>query len=296
MGERCESCLNHFDSGDEGTVCLCADCNSTDDVAVLRASLATTERELAEARAEVADLTQRLDYASTRFPQSVPQSVRDYLAGVARGEPDAVQNMMPFWAKVRPEDLAALLRERETAHAALDSADTTRREWEVRAAESYAKGRAAGLREAAEVCDLVGDSMPERTYSTTVSDTCRDAILALAPPAAETTATWRCDDCGHDHQGARMAGICVGCACPRTKPAAEAVRSEALFNCRTCDASTPGWTDGRFASPGWGRIDHIDGPNAICPVCAADPTSLDCLRDEYPDVAIAAEPRDEGES
>lgn len=192
-----------------------------------------------------------------------------------------------------------------------DASDTTRREWEVRAAESWnvgrdvgrstaladvtraitelgvdvptdalplvmdiadmiakadreshATGRAAGLREAAEVCHAIKQENGDdpRVWLVDYMEECEQRILALAPPAAET------------------------------------VRTETIFGCRTCPASTPGWTDGRFASPGWGRIDHIDGPNAICPVCAADPTSLDCLREEYPDVTPAAEPRDEGES
>ena len=146
-------------------------------------------------------------------------------------------------------------REHDEMRRNLDAADTTRREWEVRAATSYRDGRAAGLREAAEV---VMDLPCEADES--LGEHCERMVDAfLAPPAAEPVST------------------------------------ETIFGCRTCPASTPGWSDGRFASPGWGRIDHIDGPNAICPVCAADPTSLDCLREEYPDVAHAAEPRDEGE-
>ena len=66
-------------------------------------------------------------------------------------------------------------------------------------------------------------------------------------------------------------------------------RAETIFGCRTCGASTKGWSDGRFAATGWRRLDHIDGPNAICLTCAADPTALDCLRDEYPRVALASE-------
>ncbi len=152
-------------------------------------------------------------------------------------------------------------REHDEMRRNLAEADTTRREWEVRAATSYAAGRAAGLREAAEVCHAIKQENGDdpRVWLVDYMEECEQRILALAPPAAET------------------------------------VRTETIFGCRTCPASTPGWTDGRFASPGWGRIDHIDGPNAICPVCAADPTSLDCLREEYPDVTPVAEPRDEGE-
>ena len=61
-------------------------------------------------------------------------------------------------------------REHDEMRRNLDAADTTRREWEVRAATSYAAGRKAGLREAAALleraskafrpskgCDLVRD-------------------------------------------------------------------------------------------------------------------------------------------
>jgi hypothetical protein len=54
-----------------------------------------------------------------------------------------------------------------------------------------------------------------------------DAALAAALPfleralrdkiAAESRRSlWYCDDCGHDHQGAGSAFICIGCPCPNT--------------------------------------------------------------------------------
>lgn len=73
------------------------------------------------------------------------------------------------------------------AQATIEQADTTRREWEVRAATSYAAGRAAGLREAAEACmEARGE------YSCTFRgelakagvNECHSRIVALAPPAA----------------------------------------------------------------------------------------------------------------
>ena len=85
-----------------------------------------------------------------------------------------------------------VVRERDEARAAWrdtvadtlrmrDASDTTRREWEVRAATSYAKGRAAGLREAAAtVRALCLGAHTISLYDIEAS------LLALAPPAAET--------------------------------------------------------------------------------------------------------------
>lgn len=60
-----------------------------------------------------------------------------------------------------------------------------------------------------------------------------------------------------------------------------------IFNCKCCDRYTWGWNDGTFNAKGWHRIDNVDGPNAICPACVADPTSLDGLiEDGYENAAI----------
>lgn len=59
-----------------------------------------------------------------------------------------------------------------------------------------------------------------------------------------------------------------------------------IFECRCCARSVGGGTDGSFDEPGWGRIDNIDGPDAICPRCLADPTALDDFREAYPNVCI----------
>ena len=195
-------------------------------------------------------------------------TLRDYAARVYRRWIDAERA-----DSGKAHRLAALGGELFAARERAEQADTARREWEVRAATSYAAGRAAGLREAMGACRDMAD-----------------ALVLRANQAAHMSTS---------HRNA-MAGVvaverAMGAIAALAPPAAETERTETIFGCRTCPASTPGWTDGRFASPGWGRIDHIDGPNAICPVCAADPTSLDCLREEYPDVTPAAEPRDEGE-
>lgn len=29
---------------------------------------------------------------------------------------------------------------------------------------------------------------------------------------------WLCIDCGHRHEGAQLANICIGCVCPHTVP------------------------------------------------------------------------------
>ena len=67
-------------------------------------------------------------------------------------------------------------------------ADTTRREWEVRAATSYADGRKAGLREAAGVCHAIKQENGDdpRVWLVDYMEECEQRILALAPPAAET--------------------------------------------------------------------------------------------------------------
>lgn len=61
-----------------------------------------------------------------------------------------------------------------------------------------------------------------------------------------------------------------------------------VFECRCCDRTTSGRTDGTHDEGGWGRIDGIDGPNSICPDCIADPASLDALKAEYQIATISA--------
>ena len=74
----------------------------------------------------------------------------------------------------------------------------------------------------------------------------------------------------------------------RAETAAQGGWSETIFSCRTCPAYTYGRNDGTFAKPGWKRIKHIDGPNAICPLCLMNPdAALAELRDEYPNARIA---------
>lgn len=60
----------------------------------------------------------------------------------------------------------------------------------------------------------------------------------------------------------------------------EVVPNETLFICRCCGEGSRGLTDGTFFNPGWGRIDRIDGPNAICPECIADPRALEGLKED----------------
>lgn len=45
----------------------------------------------------------------------------------------------------------------------------------------------------------------------------------LGPPPApvnRSDARWACAGCGHEHEGARLANICIGCPCLRTGPVA----------------------------------------------------------------------------
>mgnify|MGYP001382709080 CR=1 FL=1 len=70
-----------------------------------------------------------------------------------------------------------------------DASDDTRREWEVRAATSYAAGRAAGLREAAAKLAELRDEWEVMMGDGSVAHNCgkiaHGHVIALAPPAAE---------------------------------------------------------------------------------------------------------------
>lgn len=59
-----------------------------------------------------------------------------------------------------------------------------------------------------------------------------------------------------------------------------------IFECRCCSATTGGTATGIFDATGWNRIARVDGPNAICPTCSADPHALDALHEEYPDAHV----------
>ena len=57
--------------------------------------------------------------------------------------------------------------------------------------------------------------------------------------------------------------------------------SDTLFECRTCVRTCRGCTDGVFYEPDWGRIEGIDGPNAICPSCQKDRAVLTFVSEGY---------------
>lgn len=111
-------------------------------------ALATAERELAEARAAVArwEVTHR----------ECAVSARGWMA-----------------------DYAAAANDRA------EQADTTRREWEVRAATSYAAGRSAGLREAAALLERAAHNGVLKANEMALAKALANHVLALAPPAAE---------------------------------------------------------------------------------------------------------------
>ncbi len=48
------------------------------------------------------------------------------------------------------------------------------------------------------------------------------------------------------------------------------MRCETTFECRGCGKTCDGYSDGTICGSGWGRIQRIDGPNAICPACIHD--------------------------
>ncbi len=66
--------------------------------------------------------------------------------------------------------------------------------------------------------------------------------------------------------------------------------NETIFECRCCGDAIRGLNDGTFfhdARGPWRRIGNIDGPNAICPVCVADPGCLDSkVEDGYENASI----------
>jgi hypothetical protein len=59
-----------------------------------------------------------------------------------------------------------------------------------------------------------------------------------------------------------------------------------IFECRTCGDCTHGNTDGSTDKSDWMRIEGIDGRSHICSECVGDPTSLDGLKEEYPDARV----------
>ena len=48
---------------------------------------------------------------------------------------------------------------------------------------------------------------------------------------------------------------------------------ETIFECWGCSRYCRGRSDGAFFEEGWSRIRGIDGPNALCPACTADPNT-----------------------
>lgn len=60
-----------------------------------------------------------------------------------------------------------------------------------------------------------------------------------------------------------------------------------IIECRCCGAQTWRSCDPREPEPvGWHRLENLDGPDHVCGECAADPTSLDGLREEHPNVKL----------
>ena len=68
------------------------------------------------------------------------------------------------------------------------------------------------------------------------------------------------------------------------KPTAASLQTT-LFTCRNCSVCVRGWVDGTVSEHGWHRIERIDGPNFLCPVCVAD-DPIEELRDEYPNAVV----------
>lgn len=49
--------------------------------------------------------------------------------------------------------------------------------------------------------------------------------------------------------------------------------ADTTFECLGCGRCVNGKTDGSFSEPSWGRMQRIDGPDAICPQCIKEDLS-----------------------
>lgn len=72
----------------------------------------------------------------------------------------------------------------------------------------------------------------------------------------------------------------------------EATKERTIHECRGCGTGTWGLTDGTCLTPGWGRLENIDGPNALCPDCLGELPRLeeilaDFRADGYENVRVA---------
>lgn len=145
-------------------------------------------------------------------------------------------------------------------------------------------------------------------------DECHPPTVEVEPEPQPEPALLPCPFCGGGaFCGAEAGGSswanCPGCGAigpDATSPASAAVAwntrapappapapaepappaGETLFTCRCCARGGQGWTDGSVCVPGWHTIDHIDGPNAICPICIEEADPLASLREDYPNAAI----------
>lgn len=147
--------------------------------------------------------------------------------------------------------------------------------------------------------DADGDG-PRVTFQQAVVD----LLNAIGPALAEVAALARHKTAagpaesvhaalGVSSREAAIAAMANGVPCPTCgaeSAAVPPVSPRTLYECRTCSTTTGGGTDGSFDDPRWSRIAGIDGPDAICPTCIADPVALDDLREEYPRASIAASP------
>lgn len=174
--QRCD-CEYTMDVGDEPTP-FCDRCAHAE-VAEQADTIATLRTTLARLTADLAAVTSDRD-----MWRSECESIS--------AELDLPPGMRPMEGELRRMlgHNRALLAERDEARGLLDAADTTRREWEVRAATSYAAGRAAGLREAAALLERASEAFrPSKGC-----DLVRDMGVAVLALAAEPRDEWEVSD------------------------------------------------------------------------------------------------------
>lgn len=131
--------------------------------------------------------------------------------------------------------------------------------------------------------DGENDDYPDDISQFTCDDETQRAIVATLNEAPALIAEVRA-------ARAKVEALTAELSAARGTVGAPPATSRNLFECRLCTAS--GWSDSHELPPGWSAIANIDGPNGVCPNCAAEPSSLDPCRDEYPNAAIV--PADRG--
>lgn len=176
LADRMRVLTKHYDLPNEASEALLG---GAAEIEVLRTTLARLTADLAAVTAE-RDMW-RGECASISAELDLPPGMRPMEGELRR---------MLGHNRALLAQVTTLTAERDEARGMLDASDTTRREWEVRAATSYAAGRAAGLREAAAKLAELRDEWEVMMGDGSVAHNCgkiaHGHVIALAPPVAET--------------------------------------------------------------------------------------------------------------